>query len=217
MREWTTKEEQVLLSCAGKVPLKQIAFQLNRTQDSVACHAAAMRKAGKLKRSLRCEHEAVYTPRTTQCHGCWKMRATVDESGLCKVCRDKKRLAKHRDKAEQAYENLPAELRARADPYSVGSTRKACLAKRDYAEPQKQPPRRPGRFWADKAEDDYLIAHESWELEIMRLEIDAIKQRRCKWERKTREYYRRKELEAAGMLPAPKPRKPQPKPKKFWR
>lgn len=193
MGSWTTRDEQFIVRNAGKIPVKQMAHALGRSADAVRQHAKEMRGAGTLQRSLRCTGAIDYRPRTQECAECHKMRATLDASGVCKVCRDAVRLEKHKELAEMAYINLPEEIRARSHPFTPKATRRPLLTKHKFPEPTMRRSERPGSFWAAKSKDDFLIEHERWELHQLHLEINAMKQRRSKWLRKTRKYLAQQE------------------------
>lgn len=182
-KPWTTTEERLLVLGAGIESVSQLAARLNRSEDSIKSHAAEMRRQGRLKSSLRLDEEIEYVSDLVECAECRTPRTSVDVFGVCKVCRDKQRLEEYHDRAERAFAAMPRELRER-------STASHDILRDIAIGNPPSPPNTAGldEFWAAKAEDDYFVELEQYELRKLKLDKDAVKQRKSKWLRKAREW-----------------------------
>ena len=186
-RPWTTAEETYIRESAGKVSVSKVARKLGRTCDSVRSHAASMRRANRLHASMRVLEDAEYISDLEECSECGEMRSTCDADGVCKVCRDRKRLERHMQMAEKAYWNLPKQLRERTTcEYSIERNRKLMRDAGKLRIPEKPDVSGMDAFFAAKAMDDWLVSIEKRELDIIAMDINAAKQRRSKWKRKAK-------------------------------
>lgn len=181
-RPWTMAEERLIALGAGIETVKQLAGRLGRSEDSVRSHAKEMRAQGRLRRSLRMDSEIEYVSDLTECSECGTPRTSVDAYGICDVCRDRQRLERYHEQAERAFASMPRELRERSTA--------AHDVTRTIKDLPPIPPNTSGmdEFWSAKARDDYYVQLEEYELRKLRLDKDAVKQRKSKWLRKAREW-----------------------------
>lgn len=83
---------------------------------------------------------------------------------------------------------MPRELRERSTCGFDVERRPELMSRRRDGRPK--PPDIDGldAFYAAKAMDDYALAVETYELDLARLDVDAMKQRKSKWLRKAKAY-----------------------------
>lgn len=187
-RRWTTAEEELVREKAGLLSAKDIARLLGRTVNAVVIHAYRMREEGRLDYGLstRQEHFNSWLEECCECH---RMRYTVDRTGTCGVCRKKEQLESNLETMRRAWVNLPPPLRARAKRDCMPRRAPSLMSKSSKIKyPQKPDISAMNDFDAAAAMDEWLVEVEKYETAMLKLDIDAVKQRTCKWRRKTREY-----------------------------
>ena len=187
-KPWTLAEERQLAGLAGLVPVKSIASILGRSEDSVRTKAKELRGSGRLSSTLRVERPVEYVSDLRECPRCEKLRSKFDGSGVCRVCVERERFDKYRRDAEKAYWAMPRELRERSTCGFDVERRPELMSRRRDGRPK--PPDIDGldEFYTAKAMDDYALALETYELDLARLDVDAMKQRKSKWLRKAKAY-----------------------------
>lgn len=188
MKAWTTKEEAFIHDNIGVLSINDIANILGRTYGATKNRICKMRNEGKIDyKSNICDIE--YETKLTICCECGYPRATCNDEDVCKVCRDRKRLNNHIDKMYKSYDNLPIELKRRTHERFDITRNKRLMSKSLNL---KRPPY-PSLYGLDdyyKAVrlDRWYEELEQYELAILKLDIDVVKQRRSKWNRKSKKF-----------------------------
>lgn len=171
---WSTSEEAFIAENAGKMPVSEMSRILGRSESAIAYHAHVMREEGRLHASLRFRP---FRSSLSECPECGNMRSSF-EGDVCRVCHDEGRFKVHVGAMKAAYDELPMHVKERTNG--------------TFAIEHRNPPRMPMKpdtrdmtvYKAMQAEDRYARAMERWELQMLRLDIDAAKQRASKWRRK---------------------------------
>lgn len=172
-KSWTTSEVRCLLEQAGKRPLSDICAELGRTEASIKSKAAELRRSGQ-KVSLR-----FYESELVWCPNCATWRTKVFRAtGMCLVCRLKKRVGRAERKCEEALAALPDETRAEflSKQHKRGS---AVPLKPKVVPPTGNTPYETMKFQADSA-----TAIELWEVACLRKMANAEKTRLSRIRRK---------------------------------
>lgn len=185
---WTTSEEAYIRKFAGVLSTREIAKRLNRSYDSVKNRAYVMRKEGRLK-TMMAVKEIPFTSWLVECPECYRLRTKLTSKGICLVCTRQKQLEQHKKKMYQTWMNLPQELKDASEGCSEIS-RNTSLMKHEIKMGYPKPPDVTGlpKFNADMAIDNWFKEVEKYELRILSLDIDAVKQRCSKWRRKAKKY-----------------------------
>lgn len=187
MTAWTTADERFIQENAGLLTLREMADVLDRSYESVRYHAHVMRQNGRLDSDLRIYGEDNFISDLTLCVECLEPRSTCDANQVCKVCRDRALLENHIELMYRAYANLPRELQEKTNgTFEIQRTKS--LMKSKLEKPKKPTCEGLDAFWSQKAMDDWHRAMEAYELRLLKLDIDAAKQRRSKWKRKAAKY-----------------------------
>lgn len=165
-RAWTYKEEQFVIENSEKLSLEEIAQSLNRTPHAVEVRWYEMKQDGRAKGSLR--H---WKTRLVWCEECSAWR----RKGKCRVCNERKKLQKTRDKEAELYSQLNPDNKLRKRPQVHGSK----------VTPRPKPKDTSGMtpYYKDRVEEIYNMALETWALENIHREQRAI-QKRCERLRK---------------------------------
>lgn len=186
-RPWTTAEERFVRDNAGALPAEEMADALGRSYRAVVVHAARMRAGGRLGAYLAVRREEAYVSDLVECVECHRPRSSVDADGVCRVCRAEQRREERRAEMERAFWNLPRPLRENTR-CGFDVTRDRLRSRKDHGRPPAPDVSGMDRFHAAKALDDYALALEAHELDLVTLDIDALKQRASKWRRKAAKY-----------------------------
>ena len=102
LRPWTVAEERRLREMAGRVPRREIALALRRSNEGVK------QKAKRMGLSLRCWEPAC----ARTCPRCGMARTAVRKSGMCRPCELRELVAKADADAAEAIARLPQADRA---------------------------------------------------------------------------------------------------------
>lgn len=192
-RPWTLREEQFIKDNIGRTTTKAMAVELKRSHGATRTHIHEMRKAGRLPWHTKRVVDVPYISDLTECRKCNALRTSVDGDGVCRVCRAQERLEGHRLRMHRAYANLPKELQERTNGSFRIERNPALMTKsKDLTRPKRPDTRGLDEFDAQAVTDDWLAALEAYELAMIQLDADATKQRTSKWNRKAREYRRKK-------------------------
>lgn len=147
LRPWTVAEERRLREMAGRVPRREIAWRLRRSNESVR------QKAKRMGLSLRC-----WEPRCAQtCPRCGMARERMGKSGACRPCELRDLIARADADAAEAMAALPQEARA---------TYQRTEARTQSSVPPKPPePATDGMaaYRAAKARDEWAQSLEAWD------------------------------------------------------
>lgn len=188
-KPWTLYEEKFIIDRAGIMSIRDIARVLGRTETSVKMHAHHMRTEGRLDKSLRCPFNDEFVSYLNECCECHQLRSTVDKTGICEVCRRREQLKRNELTMHRAWANLPPEYKQRAKRVFDPERAPNLMTKsRDLKMPQRPDTSGMDDFEAANAIDDWLMSVEAYEIAMIKLDIDAVKQRTCKWRRKTRKW-----------------------------
>lgn len=189
LRAWTTEEERFIANRAGIMTVRDMARVLGRTEESIRVRATRMRKEGRLEKSLRTVGESDFVSYLEECCECHQLRSSVDKSGICPVCKKREQLESNMRTMHRAWANLPPEYKRRTKRrFDPERSPNLMTKSKDLKMPTKPETSGMDDFDAAKAINDWLLDVERYELAILRLDIDAVKQRTCKWRRKTRKY-----------------------------
>lgn len=187
-KPWLTSEEVFIENNYNRLTARQIADMLGRTESSVVSRIHLMRSDGRLNK-YKTSRSIKYVSYMRTCCECGMPRATCDDWDVCKVCRDKARLADHLEKMYQAYDNLPDEIRRRTSGDFTLRRNKRLMSKSiGLARPTTPNLEGLDPYYVEARMDRYYRELEGYELAVLRLDIDVVKQRRTKWERKTKKY-----------------------------
>lgn len=192
MPAWTTADERFIIDNAGLLTVREIADELGRSYSSVVSRVHLLRERGLIDRSMRVYGEDHYISDLVLCVSCNTRRSTCDKDQVCKVCRDKILLENHKELMYRAYDNLPRELQEKTNG-TFNIYRSRSLMKTRLQKPKRPNTTGMNLFDTMKAEDDYFYELEAYELRLLKLDIDAVKQRRSKWKRKAAKYRAEKE------------------------
>lgn len=187
MRRWTAAEERLIIDCAGSATASEMANILGRSYTSLVAHVHQMRAKGIIDTELRVYGEDRFISDLRVCTECGEPRSTCDDNRVCKVCRDRVILDSHIERMHKAYANLPQELKEKTNG-TFELQRVKGLMKTDLNAPKKPNVTLLSEFYAAEAMDKYFREKEAYELRLLRLDIDAAKQRRSKWNRKAAKY-----------------------------
>lgn len=193
---WTLEDEQFIVETAGKLTLRDMADNLGRSYASVRRHVQDMRAAGRLTKDTRIYGEQHWISNLKVCPSCLTPRSKFNKDGICTVCHKKASLEEHERKMHRSYENLPKELKDRTNgTFRIERNKKLMSKSKDLREPM--PPSTTGmdQFEAGMAIEEFNIAHEEYELARLVLDIDAVKQRRSKWNKKAARWRREHGIE----------------------
>lgn len=192
---WTTNEETFIRRWAGILDTKEIAERLNRSYGSVKNHAYLMRKEGRLKTPSMTVQEVPFTSWLVECPECYRLRTKLTNKGICLVCTKQKQLEQHKKKMYQIWVNLPQELKD-ASRGCEDVSRGINLMKHETRLSYPKPPDVAGlpKFNADMAIDNWFKEVEKYELRILTLDIDAVKQRCSKWRKKAKKYEKNNDI-----------------------
>ena len=181
-RPWRKSEEAYLKESAGRVPMKEIAAHLKRSQGAVREHAREMRARGEDVACLR-----VYTPRTVMCPFCGKPRTRFDHD-MCRVCKLERLIEKHKDTSYSLWLNLDPDYQARTLGNSAhrDSDIGTVLSFRKIPSPKRPDTSGMTAYQAAKANDEYLIALEAAEIDRLEHNFSALRVRENRWRKHQR-------------------------------
>lgn len=195
LRPWTSQEDTWLEEQAGSIPLKDIAAHLGRSESAVRFHASSLRSRGRSVRPLKVERS-----RLVECPECHAMRTEVLPEGFCRVCKERRSLEARTADMKAAYDAMPRELRDRTNG-TFRIDHKKVIPFPPQPDFDAMPPRERVR-----AMDSWLSECESVEVARLRLENTAVRQRTCKWKRKSKAF-RNKSNEAKHQVASKKEEK----------
>lgn len=167
--DWTMDEVAYLIESAGAVPEREICARLGRSAESVRHMARRLRKQG-VPVSLR-HHE----PRTVVCPACGRRSATARETGICRPCQLRRRLAKEEAEMSDLMARMPAAARA-AYERSESHTGVPRVTEPRPARPRKDP--NATRYERDRDADAYAVALEQWEVRRLTRQLRTEQRRR---------------------------------------
>lgn len=157
-RPWTLHDVAYLEQQAGRVPISELAYVLQRSPEAVK------QKAKKLGISLR-----VDSWRLGWCSGCstWRTRADP-KTGVCPVCTVRMKLQAAETEARRLCASLSGTHHFAPGSYS------AEVINTPPIEPNTQ---RMSKAEANEAMQAYFMALEAWQLQTVQRRYDAARQR----------------------------------------
>lgn len=178
--EWTMEEVRFLLESAGRMPQREICRRLRRSNKAVECMARRLRKQGHAI-DLRC-----YRPTTVTCPACGRRSATARETGICRPCTLRRRLAATEGQISDLMQRLPPDARAIYEDTEAekGSRVFDPMPRMPlYAEP-------PTLYQRLRDEEAHDRAMEEWEARRIQREVKAAQKRKERIQRKVRQLCR---------------------------
>lgn len=175
-RPWTARDVRFLLDNAGTMPQRDICRSLKRSSKAVEHMASRLRSQG-YKIDLR-----YYEPQTITCPSCGRRSATAKETGICRPCTLRRRLAATEGAIADLMGRLPADVRA------IYEDTEAELGPRAY-DPMPRPPTHRGRptpYQRRRDEEAYDRAMEEWEARRAHRELKAAQKRKERIQRRLR-------------------------------
>lgn len=190
-KAWTLKEERYVFDNASKVTLADMSRTLNRSKGSIKKHAHDMRARGVKVPSLRPDWQKVeFHSQLEICPMCGELRlhfnAGGESKGICRICSTSQLVEEHRERTAKIQATLPKVIRE--STRETLDTERGTRVKHPLVYPKHQPPKGEGEFWKALENERYTIALEEYEIQRNKLDIDAYKQRVCKWRKKIRKY-----------------------------
>lgn len=176
-RPWTAREVRFLLDNAGAMPQRDICRNLKRSAKAVERMASRLRMQG-YEIDLR-----YYEPQTMTCPACGRRSATARETGICRPCTLRRRLAATEGAISDLMRRLPADARA------IYEETEAEKGSRVY-DPMPKPPaysNPPTRYQRRKDEEAHDRAMEQWEARRIHRELKAAQKRKERIQRRLRE------------------------------
>ena len=176
-RPWTAGDVRYLLDNAGAIPTRAICRKLKRSSESVKQMAKRLRLQG-YEIDLR-----YYEPQNMMCPACGRTSATARETGICRPCTLRRRLAATEGTISDLMGRLPADVRA------IYEETEAETGPRTY-DPMPRPPtyrEPPTRYQRRKDEESYARAMEQWEARRIHRQLKAAQKRKERIQRKLRE------------------------------
>lgn len=174
--DWNTDEVRFLLDNAGAIPQREICRRLRRSAKSVESMAYRLRKRGHAI-DLRC-----YQPNTITCPSCGRRSATAKETGICRPCTLRRRLAATEGQIAELMQRLPPEVRAiyeETEAEKGSRTFDPMPRTPAYVEP-------PTRYRRLRDEEAHDRAMEEWEARRVQRELKAAQKRKERIRRKLR-------------------------------
>ena len=181
--EWQLDEVRYLLESAGRVPKHEICRKLRRSSKSVEHMASRLRSQGYAI-SLRC-----YQSQAITCPSCGRSSLTAWETGICRPCTLRRRLAATEGQISDLLRRLPADVRS---IYEDTEAEKGAHIidpmprMPTYAEP-------PTLYQRLRDEEAYDKAMEEWEARRIQRELKAAQKRKERIQRKVRQLCRNHE------------------------
>ena len=175
-RPWSAREVRYLLDNAGNVPQREICRNLRRSSESVKQMAKRLRAQG-YDVDLR-----YYEPHTVTCPSCGRKSTTARETGMCRPCMLRRRLAATEGGISDLMQRLPPEARA------IYEETEAEKGSRVY-DPMPMPPTyqaRPTRYQRRRNDEEYDRALEQWEARLLHRELKAAQKRKERIQRRLR-------------------------------
>ncbi len=175
-RPWTAGDVRYLLDNAGNVPQREICRKLKKSSESVKQMAKRLRIQG-YEIDLR-----YYEPQTMTCPACGRRSATARETGICRPCTLRRRLAATEGAISDLMRRLPADARA------IYEETEAEKGTRAY-DPMPKPPtysNPPSRYQRRKDEEAHDRAMEQWEARRIQRELKAAQKRKEHIQRRLR-------------------------------
>lgn len=175
--EWTVDEIRFLLDNAGRMPQREICRRLRRSYKAVERMASRLRKQGH---AIDLRH---YQPTTTICPSCGRRSATAMETGICRPCTLRRRLAATEGQIARLMVKLPPEVRA------IYEDTEAEIGSRTF-DPMPRTPTYtapPTLYRRLRDEEAHDIAMEEWEARRIHRELKAAQKRKERILRKVRE------------------------------
>lgn len=172
---WRTAEFDYIREYAGKIPAREIRRNLRLSKNQLDNAVRLMVARGE-RISLRC-----FTPRTLICPACGCARTRFGREGICEPCRLRRRLG---EVEAECAGLLP--LLSPADRATYERTE----AKRESSS-EPMPVRRPTAgldpYRAARAEEDYDVAVERWQVRELRRRLKAAQRRKERISKKVEE------------------------------
>ena len=181
--DWQIEEVRYLLDNAGRIPQREICRKLKRSYKAVACMAARLRKQGHAI-DLRC-----YQSQAITCPSCGRKSVTARETGICRPCTLRRRLAATEGQISDLLLRLPADVRS---IYEDTEAEKGARIIDPMPRPTTyhEPPTRYKRL---RDEEAYSEAMEEWEARRIQRELKAAQKRKERIQRKVRQLCRNHE------------------------
>lgn len=172
--EWTTADVRFLIENAGRIPKREICRQLKRSSKSVECKAAWLRAQGQ---PIDLRH---FESKLEPCPSCGNLSATLDRTGFCKPCRQKRQLATIHARIAHLLHFLPMNER---DTYA--DTEAETESARHI---KPKPPQTHGKstYAKARAKERYAIEIEAWESANLFRQIKAAQKRKERIEKKVK-------------------------------
>ncbi len=181
--DWQLDEVRYLLDNAGSVPKHEICRKLRRSSKSVECMASRLRKQGHAI-DLRC-----YQSQAITCPSCGRSSLTTRETGICRPCTLRRRLAATEGQISDLLRRLPPDVR------SIYEDTEAEKGARIIDPMPRMPtrPEPPTRYQRLRDEESYDKAMEEWEARRLQRELKAAQKRKERIQRKVRDLCRNHE------------------------
>ena len=177
-RPWTSQEVRFLLDNAGRMPLRELCRSLRRSASSVTSMAARMRAQGR-----RCDLRH-WEPTLVVCPSCGQPSATARETGVCRPCQLRRRLAAIEGSCADLLARMPAGDRATygRTEAEVGEPRAHDpMPRRPRADPRATP------YERDRDAEAHARAVEEWEARRLQRAVGAARKRRERMRRRLRD------------------------------
>lgn len=172
--DWTSEDVRFLLDNAGRMPQREICRRLRRSSEAVKQMAKRLRMQGYTV-CLR-----YWEPTTVTCPACGRASATAYETGICRPCTLRRRLAATEGQISDLLRRLPADVRAIYEDTEAekGSRTFDPMPRRPtYTDP-------PTRYRRRRDEDFYDRAMEQWEARRVERQLKAAQKRKERIRRK---------------------------------
>lgn len=181
--DWTGEEVRFLIDNAGLMPKREICRRLRKSAKSVESMAYRLRKGGHAI-DLRC-----FEPSATVCPSCGRSSLTAKETGICRPCTLRRRLAATEGQISDLLRRLPPDVRA------IYAGTEAEKGPRTFDPMPRMPAyaEQPTRYRRLRDEEAHDRDMEEWEARRIQRELRAAQKRKERIQRKVRELCRNHE------------------------
>ena len=181
--DWTYEDVRFLLDNAGRIPKRDICRRLRKSAKAVESMAYRLRKRGHAI-DLRC-----FEPSAIVCPSCGRSSLTAKDTGICRPCTLRRRLAATEGQIADLLHRLPPDTRA------IYEDTEAEKGSRAFDPMPKMPAyaEQPTRYRRLRDEEAFDRDMEEWEARRIQRELKAAQKRKERIQRKVRELCRNRE------------------------